>query len=195
MFSSLYSMIFNQSQTFKTYLCLFFCTFLLSQMSVAQNSSIFQEYTIGNVRLESPYPLRRLDFRVQIPQGWDLSFKKTSAHGFLSANAEYGVIFQARYEGMLPFDMEEFGSKLLAEVRRRLNLSVDYMTKESFTRSGYYGYHYTGKVNFRQEPTQFNAIIVADKDKIILLVITYPLLSKIAADRMESVVNSIDFTY
>lgn len=176
--------------TYGKYL-LSFLLFLV-QFSFTQIAQTTDYQRIGVIEVDSPYPLRKIDFNLRSPVEWELKLNEPSAYGLISSHGEYGLFFQSEYDGSLSFSLEDFSEKMLSEVRRRLNIQIDYIDEKAYQQNGYYGTDYYGKVLFRKEPQTIRARIAADEKHIILIVLMNPAQNPEIDRRMEKLHKSIE---
>lgn len=157
----------------------------------AQTMLDYQSYSVGDIRLESPYPMRNIDFNIKLPEDWEIQLKRPQSSGFLSDEGEYGIVFQSFYEGTMTFDVDEFTEKVFMELRRRLDLNVEYVNKSNYRSGTFYGLEYSGEAYFRNERNSMKILIAADMDKILLIAVIYPTHNREASYRMDNIYRSI----
>lgn len=177
----------------KTYILVhLLLSFLVCQVIVAQNpQEKFHYERFGLIEIETPYPIRSIDFNLQNAEIRKLKLTDPRAEGFLSSISEYGFFFQAGYEGELIYSVEEFGEMILDELRRRLNLEIGYMKRDHIFKDGFYGMKYSGNVLFHKKEKSLKSLIVADDSHIILLVFLYPRNNIAIGNNMERMFQSI----
>lgn len=163
--------------------------FLASLGLFSQNP--YEYHREGAIEIESPYPLRKIDFGVSLPADWGIDLKNPQTHGILSGKDEYALLFQSHYKGELDLDIIDFSEKLLEEVRRRLNLQIDYVRDRVYRNGAYDGIEYEGEAYFRGERMRIRILCLADKDRIILLAFLSAADNFDSNKRMDRIYRSI----